>query len=128
MLIANQALQQSDEYFRLHHRLPPSGELGISPPRRHWYPLSLGSLKVNTDVVFSEGIGIVVRNHLGIPLFAKTIERQGTDYVEYSELLGIIEGYVFGSPLSARLIIESDSLLAISCLSLDQDDYLNLEP
>ncbi|KAI5661197.1 hypothetical protein M9H77_20520 [Catharanthus roseus] len=42
--------------------LPPSEELDVSPPRRHWHPPSSGSLKINIDVAFSEDmidIGIV---------------------------------------------------------------------
>lgn len=51
----------------------------------------------------------------------------GVDFIEYDEFLGIIEGYVVGSPLSAQLIIESDYILVVSCLSLDRDDLLELE-
>lgn len=68
----------------------------------------------------------MVRNHLGIPLFAKALQWIDIDSVEYGELLDIIKGYVIGSPLLAQLIIESDSFLAVSCLSLDRDDLLEL--
>lgn len=47
------------------------------------------------------GRGIVVRNHLGIPLFAKALQWKGSDFVKYDELLSIIECYVVGSSLSA---------------------------
>lgn len=88
-------------------------------------PTGFRFFKVNTNIAFSEdriGIGILVRNHRGIPLFAKALQCTCSFFVDYSELLGVIEGYVVSSSLSAQLIIESDSLLAVSCLSHDGDD------
>lgn len=56
----------------------------------------------------------------------KATQQKVTEYVQYDELLGIIEGYVVGSPLALCLVIKSDSLLAIDCLSLDRDDLPEL--
>lgn len=84
----------------------------------------MGILKVNTDVVFLEcriGISILVRKSSRHPLVCQSLQQMDIDFVKYGELLGIIEGYVVGSPLLALLIIESDSLLAVSCLSLDRN-------
>lgn len=47
-------------------------------------------------------------------------------YVDYGELSGIIEGYVADASLTACLIIESGSLLAISRLSSHDDDFSKL--
>ncbi|KAI5662672.1 hypothetical protein M9H77_21995 [Catharanthus roseus] len=80
------------------------------------------------NILSQVGTGILVRNHQGIPLFAKALHQLGVDSVEYDELLSIIKGYVVGSPLSAHLIVERDSLLAISCLSWDRDDLSEVEP
>lgn len=70
------------------------------------------------------GIGIIVRNHLGTLLLAKIVAHMWRFRVDYGELLAIIEGYVTGSSLSDRIIIESDSLLAINSLNtIDEDIY-----
>lgn len=74
-LIAHQALQHFEEYLRLHrHNASPTDMRAFCPPQRLWCPPNLDFLKVNFDFAFSEGrigIGILVRNHLGIPLLLK---------------------------------------------------------
>lgn len=45
---------------------------------QRWIPPNRGFLKVKIDVSFSSGkmnVGILVRNHLGVPLLAKAIPR-----------------------------------------------------
>lgn len=73
-------------------------------------------MKINTDVTFAErkiGIGILIQNHLGIPLLAKFVPPAGSFSLDYGEFLDIIRGYMLGMILFATLFIESDSLLAI---------------
>lgn len=94
-----------------------------------WLSPESGTLKVNTGVAVVEsriGIGIIVRNYLGILLIAEALTCEGRFSSEYGEFLGIIKDYVVGSSLSISLIIESDSLLAISSLSSHVDDCLEL--
>lgn len=53
---------------------------------------------MNIDIAFSEhkiGIGILVRNHLGIPFLAKALSPRGRYVVDYGELMGIIESYMY---------------------------------
>lgn len=50
----------------------------LDPMLKKWTPTDSGALKINTNVTFSEGkigIGIFIRNHLGVPLFAKVVPR-----------------------------------------------------
>lgn len=90
-----------DELMQFHES-PPSlimtSSFQASP--RFWKPPDLGILKINTNMSFSEdeiGIGIIVRNYLGIPLSAKCITCPGHFSVDCDELLGIIEGYTGSS-------------------------------
>lgn len=82
------------EYLRLHQYITSLlGGVLFSSPQELWCPLDLGFLKVNTNVAFSEGrIGttILVRNHLGIPLFANALQYSGSFFVGYGEFLGTI--------------------------------------
>lgn len=82
-----------------------------------WKPLDLGIFKANTDSFFGDkiGIGLIIRNHLRIPLLAKCIPRLGSFFVDYGKL-GIIEGHIVSSIFTRRIDIESDSLLAIRSL------------
>lgn len=40
------------------------------------------------------GIVIIIRNYLGIPVVSKCISRSAHFFVDYDELLSIIEGYI----------------------------------
>lgn len=73
------------------------------------------------------GIGIFVRNHLGIPQLAKIIPRIGHFKIGYGKVLGIIEGHVIGSSLGDPIIIERDLLLVVRSLTSHGDDFLELE-
>lgn len=76
-MIAFQVLHLSEESLKLPQNSISSSMLphSISSPRI-WKPPDHHILKVNTYVAYFEskiGIGILVRNHLGIPLIAKCI-------------------------------------------------------
>ncbi|KAI5662020.1 hypothetical protein M9H77_21343 [Catharanthus roseus] len=60
------------------------------------------------------GIGITIRIHTGILLLAKSISRKNSCSVEFDKLLVIIECYISGLNYNERLLIESNSLLAIN--------------
>lgn len=71
----------------------------MTPMLDKWILPDYGTLKINTNVAFIEGktsIGIIVRNHPGIPLLTKAIPRLGCYSVDYGEILGIIERYSVG--------------------------------
>lgn len=96
---------------------------------RIWKPPNLGTLKVNTDMTISKnkiGIGIIVCINLGILLLAKVISRIGCFTIECRELLAIIEGYSTGSSQDNRIVIESDSLLAVNSLISNSEDISKL--
>ncbi|KAI5648255.1 hypothetical protein M9H77_34260 [Catharanthus roseus] len=106
--IAIQTLHFVKEYKSLHHQ---------SVHSNIWKAPKFDYLKINTDISFSENkisIGILVRNNLGIHVLARALHHIKCFTVDYGEPIGIIEGYVIGSSFSSQLIIESDSLLAIS--------------
>lgn len=63
---------------------------------------------------------------MGIPLLAKATPRRGSFFVEFGELLGIIEGYVSRLNYNEMLLIESDSLLAVNSLKNTFIDISNL--
>ncbi|KAI5680817.1 hypothetical protein M9H77_02044 [Catharanthus roseus] len=72
-LIAHQALQYYEELQKLHKRLEPSIQ---------------GTLKVNTGVAVVEsriGIGIIVRNYLGILLIAEALTCEDVGYKKWKE-------------------------------------------
>ncbi|KAI5670611.1 hypothetical protein M9H77_10975 [Catharanthus roseus] len=51
-------------------------------------PPNYGTLKINTDVAFLKdkiGIGVIIRNHMGIPLLAKAIPQHGCFSMEFCE-------------------------------------------
>lgn len=82
----------------------------ILPTRCFLKPSSHGILKVNTDLAFTNnriGIGILVRNHLAHPTYAR---RPPVWVAFFCRLLWIIyiEGYVNESSFSHLLIVESD--------------------
>lgn len=75
-----------------------------SSPRIWKYP-NPRNLKIDIDVSFDKGkigIDIVIRNHFNIPLLAKALPYLGRFYVDYSELLRIIEGYIASSTLPGQ--------------------------
>lgn len=87
-------------------------------------------LKINNDATFTKakmGIHILIRNHLGVHIFAKAVPRQVSFLVDYGELLSIIEGYILGQPYSKKLIVENDSLLAVKNLSASLLIFMNWE-
>lgn len=103
-----------------YHSSPMVHSAGSFP--RIWKPPHPCTLKGNINVSFSEGkmgIDVLVRNHLGIPLLGKTTPHLGRYSVDYGELLVIIEGCIIGS----RMEIESDSHIAVNCLSSCGDDF-----
>lgn len=59
-------------------------------------------------------------------MLAKCISLPGHFFVDYSELLGIIEGYIIGFMSIGRLIIESDSLIDVRRLSSHEEDLFEL--
>lgn len=75
-----------------------------------WTPPDSSTLKINTGVAFVEGkisIGILIRNHLGVPLLAKVVPRYGSFLVDFGEL-GIKKGYILGLPFTERFLIRDD--------------------
>lgn len=61
-------------------------------------------------------------------MFTKVLHRIGIGYVEYGELLGIIEGFVLDSSLSAQLINKA-ILFWLSVVSLKIEMiFQSLEP
>lgn len=129
-LIAHQALLYSEEFLRLHKQLviPIQVVSQVLPPRV-WLPQECGVLKVNTNVIFAKSridIGIIVHNHLGIPLLAKVLTREGRFSVKYEELQGIIGSYVACSSLLASLIIERNSFFTVSSLVSRAADFSEL--
>lgn len=97
----------SEEFPKLHESSVPMKMVPFPiTSSRIWKMTNPGILKVNTDMAFSEskiGIGIIVRNHLGVPLITICIPIQIISLVEYGELLGIIEDHVASSLLSKPL-------------------------
>lgn len=65
------------EYLTLDQHPENLSSLSIFDSLRiFWAPLYYGTLKINTDAAFLEGtigLGILIRNHLGIPVLAKAI-------------------------------------------------------
>lgn len=83
-----------------------------------------------TDVTFSDGkitIGILIRNHLGTPLFTQAILYLGHFSIDYGELISITEGYMTGSSISNLLIVESRSLKAVNSFTSREENFLSLE-
>lgn len=80
-LIMQQALLQFEEFLKFHHQVDPViCGLAFVPSRKIWKPLDRSTPKVNADFGFLEskiGIGILVCNHLGIPLVAEALPRIG---------------------------------------------------
>lgn len=72
------------------------------------------------------GTGILVCNHLGIPLLGKVMPRMSHFKISYGELLAIIKGYVSGSILGNCIIVESNYLLAIKSLHSTNEDFPDL--
>lgn len=76
-------------------------------------------MKVNTDVGFTTekiGIGMIIRNHIRIPILAKGIPHLGSFSIDYGELTGVIEGYIVKTSFTENMLIESDLLTAIRSL------------
>lgn len=89
-------------------------------------PLDHDTLKVNTDVAFTEGeigIYILIRNDLDVLLSAKAVPRYRSFFVDFVELLGIIEGYFLRLPFTGKLHIENNSLVVVDCLTSQFDDF-----
>lgn len=87
------------------------------------------TIKIITDLAFSKdkiGIGILVRNHLGISFQAHAIPRKCHFNIDYGEHLTIIENYVIGLSLEECILIENDSLLVIISLTSCDDEFLEL--
>lgn len=97
--IALQEMYFSNEFLQLHENLPSLLMLSFLPASpRSQKPVDPKILKINTTMAFSEdkiGIGIIVRNHLGILLLAKFIPRPDSFSVDYGEFQVIIEDSLF---------------------------------
>lgn len=81
---------------------------------------SIWNFKDNTNTTFANqkiGIGILIRNSLGIPFWLKLSLGMEGFSMDYAEGLGVIESYASGLSLSDKLIVESDSLLAVRSLT-----------
>lgn len=68
-----------------------------------------GVLEVNRDTIFS-------KKNLSLALLAKAIPPNGSYAANYGELLSIIDGYIMNLGLSEKLLLESDSFLAVRSL------------
>lgn len=106
-----------EEYFHLsENAFCTSSLILLIPMKNKWAPPEVGTLKANTNAVFAGGkivIGILIHNHLGIPLLVKSVPCAGIYSIDYGDLVGIIEGYSVGMALSVTILIDSDSLLAV---------------
>lgn len=75
--IAMQTLRFAEEYKSLHHQSVHSNRVSHpSSVQRMWKAPKLGYLNINTNINFFEskiGIGILVRNFLGMPLLARAL-------------------------------------------------------
>ncbi|KAI5675221.1 hypothetical protein M9H77_06171 [Catharanthus roseus] len=96
-----------------------------------WFNNELDPVSQGSTVHLAQ-TGLVLRNPQGRLLWriedlAGDVDHV-VDFVEYGKLLGIIERYVVGSPLSAHLIVESDCLLmSVAFLGIEKTSR-NLEP
>lgn len=77
LLIVSQILHFVEEFSSLHGASSSISQLGPGlSPNRFWKPPDHGLLKVNMYVVFPNDkidIGILIRNHLGTPIFARVV-------------------------------------------------------
>lgn len=81
------------------------------------------------DVAFRNGelsIGMIIRNHLGISLLARSIPRLDNYVIDYGELLGISKGYIVGHDFGGKSLFEGDSLLAVRSLIRSSEDLFEL--
>lgn len=69
------------------------------------------------------GIGILIHNHICITFLAKSVPCNRSSVIDYEEILGIIEDYSMGLDFSTKLLLKSDSLLAVRSLF---DRFTNL--
>lgn len=120
-IIKFQPLNITEEFLNLSHNLAKANNISASTPLiQKQAPLEYEIPKVNTDVTLSSvkiNIGLLVRNHLGIPLLAKVMPRIGNFQIDYREFSGVIEEYIVESTSVRNQLIGSDSLITIKSLS-----------
>lgn len=60
------------------------GILTSSPLIQKWFLSNYGTLKINTDITFlKDKISIGIRNHMNIPLLARTVPQHGSFFVDF---------------------------------------------
>lgn len=83
----------------------------------------MGTVKINVDAsgyrdADSFSIGMVLRDHHGLFLSAKTMKFSGCILVIEAELVGILEALLWTLELpNQRDIVESDSLLSVEAVN-----------
>ncbi|XP_057809175.1 uncharacterized protein LOC131023647 [Salvia miltiorrhiza] len=97
-----------------------------------WHPLQPGYVKCGVDVAFFEdlhamGVGLVLRDHEGHFIMAKTLKVQGLFKVEEGELMGIKEALSWLKELCYnRGWVESDCKLACKAIRSGERNILEL--
>lgn len=67
-----------------------------------------------------------IHNHLGISLLANFVPRNRSSAIDYGEMLGIIQGYSVGFDFSIKLLLDSNSFLAVRSLLGESADLSEL--
>lgn len=100
----------------------------------HWVPPDPGSYKINVDAsvypgIDSFSIGLVLRDHGGTFIAGKFLNLRAPDSVFKAEMIGIREALswiAYRHMHEARIVIESDSQLAVRDIQNEEVMYLEV--